>query len=132
MNKSTILAYLARASNVEAGLVGLLARQTPSERATSTTTERNDRGFSMKTDHWGTILAKVVKGGGHLTPRQLEVGRDICTTHWKQVGEILAANAAQAAKVRVIPTLVIQGRDMSYLLARYDRFQVFPGIMQHA
>lgn len=121
MTKSSVLALLVSAANVERALLGLYLRQTAAERATSTTTERNDRGFSMKTDRWGTILGKVVKGGQRLTSRQLVVARDICSYHWRQTGEILAP--------RPLP-VEYRGSDMSLLLAQHDRFQPFPGLTQ--
>lgn len=123
MNKSAVLALLANPRNVERALLGLFLRQTEAERATSTTSERNDRGFSMKTDRWGTILGRCVKNGQHLTTRQLAVARDICSYHWRQTAEILAP--------RPLP-VEYRGSDMSYLLRQHDRFQVFPGLTQHA
>lgn len=122
MNKATVLALLSDPRNVERALLGLYLRQTATERATCTTSERNNRGFGWKTDKWGTILGKVVKGGQRLTVKQLAVARDICYHHWGQTAEILA------------PCLPVEhrGSDMSYLLRQYDRFQVYPGLTQHA
>lgn len=129
MNKSTVLALLANDRNVERALQGLLARQTQAEQHTSSTIESNGRGFNYRDAEFGTSLANQVNKGWRLTSRQVAAGRKLCSFYWRQVGEILTP---PAPKVRVIPTLVIQGRDMSYLLARYDRFQPYPGITQHA
>jgi len=109
---------------VELALVGLYARQTPSERATSSTVESNGRGFRYDHAEFGSSLARWVKSGRRLTIRQIRAARPMVCYYWRQV-----ATMAEITALRFPITHKVSGEhNLCDIIARLDRFQAFPGV----
>jgi hypothetical protein len=123
MNKSQVTALLSRNNRaIELALLGLLARQTVGERHTGHTTESNGRGFCREDAPYGTALAKWVKSGKRLTPRQRLAAIPFCAYYWRQVGTMPEVVALVAPPLRMTH---IWGTDMSHMMRQFDRFQQF-------
>ena len=119
MNKLYVLSLLSDPTNVERALLGLLARQTASEQRTSTTTESNGRGFNYQDAPFGTSLAKWVKAGRQLTPRQLVAGRKLCAYYWRQVAEM--PEVVRRSTPRVVKATCPE--HMACMVVMHDPFQ---------
>lgn len=152
MNKSQVSAILARDPfAVTKAIVLLFSYQTVGERRTSTTVEDNGVGFNAahakNASYWARWVLRVnpttpahivadkvrhyltgdnYKSYRTLTGSYLVEARRVASHYWRQLAA--AAEARRSLKVDVEH----RGSDMSYLLAQHDRFQRFPGLMQHA
>ena len=152
MNKSQVSAILARDPYaVTRAIVLLWSYQTPQERASKRTTDLNGKGFSVRHNqntiaYWvrwvlrlspsvnerdmTAAVARYLQNNPRqyrcLTGSYLVEAREVATYYWRQLA------AAAVARATLVPDVSIQGSDMEHMLRQYDRFQVFPGLMQHA
>jgi len=152
MNKTQFAALFARDPfAVTKAIVLLFSYQTVGERSTSSTVEDNGRGFSAAhakdASYWARWVLRVhpstpshivadrvrhyLTGNNHrqyrtLSGSYLVRAREVAAHYWRQ----LDAASKERAKLKVHEEH--RGSDMSDLLRQFDRFQVFPGICQHA
>ena len=89
---------------VERALIVLFNRQTETEKASNTTRQWNDIGFTHADARWGCRNAKQVLGGRHLYPNQLAYWRKLnkkgtpkLAKYWRQLSEAAAEKAAKQA-----------------------------------
>lgn len=152
MNKSQVSAILARDPYaVTKAIVLLFSYQTVGERRTSTTVEDNGVGFNAAHAKNASYWARWVLRVGPTTPAHIVADKvrhyltgDNCRQYRTLTGSYLvearrvAAHywrqlaAAAEAKAKPVPAEEHRGSDMSHLLRQFDRFQVYPGITQHA
>lgn len=123
--RDSIRAFLKRNPRaVELVMLGLLARQTPGERACGSTFELNGRGFNREDGEFGSSLARWIKAGRRLTSRQHPHALRMACFYWRQV-----AVMADITAMRFPITHKVSGeRGLCDIIARLDRFQAFPGV----
>jgi len=152
MNKSQVSAVLARDPlAVTKAIVLLFSYQTAEERGSSSTVELNGRGFSAAHAKDASYWARWVRGPTPSTPshivaekvrhyltgdncrryrtlsgRFLDRAREVAAVYWRQLAE------ASKERAKLKPDVTIKGDDMSHMLRQFDRFQVYPGLTQHA
>lgn len=156
MNKSEVSAILARDPFATTRAILLLwSYQTPHERQALTTVERNGKGFNVthgkgakarqiaywvrwvlalppnvSADRMSAAVAQYLRSDPRryrcLTGTYLADAREVAAFYWQQLAA--AAESRKALKVDVEH----RGSDMSHLMRQFDRFQVYPGIAQHA
>jgi len=80
---------------VEKSLVKMLEKQTEDEKSSEATRYLNGQGFNAKDARFGTILAKVVVSGKHLSPKQIECARRILNKYSGQLTRIANNEAKQ-------------------------------------
>lgn len=113
---------------VERALVALYHCQTETERSTARTVEHNGRGFNALDAAFGTSLAKQVKEGKTLSPRQIQCGRKLAI---KYVGQLTRMTREEGLELFQARKVDAKWADdifcLNGLIALHDPFQRYDG-----
>jgi len=90
-DRDSMRAYISKAKvgTLERGLLSIYALQTHGEQSAEKTLDKNNMGFSKKTDKIGTKIALYLLKGNRMTNAfYIKEARKVCREHARQLAEI--------------------------------------------
>jgi hypothetical protein len=129
MTRDQIKTLLATSTlAVQRAMVALYRRQTVSEQHTSTTSERNGRGFNAFDADRGTYYAKWVLSGKSLTGYHIDRARRIALRYVGQLAEMSEQVVPVAQPITTSVKVNTEGALLAYI-AHHDPFHMTPAEM---